>query len=553
MVEKGYPHTQKEALAIVWAVERFSYYLTNINFTIWTDSEANKFIFGSLYRSGKRSITRAETWALRLLPFNFQIKCVPGDQNIADVLSRLIDDSQVDEPFDDDNERHMLYDLDTTNMSMSWSDIQLASEEDEELTEVRLCMETGKWPRHLGRYECLVKQLRSLDALVFKDDLVVLPKSLRERALATAHEGHVGCGATKRILRDHFWWPNMSKEADKYVSGCTTCLSISQRNPPVPLISRSLPEGPWEILQIDFLSVQWCGSGHFLVCVDIYSRFLNVIEMKQIDASSTNAALCKIFKTWGLPLAIQSDNGPPFKSKEFIQFWEQKGVTVRKSIPLSAQSNGAVERQNQGIIKAISAAKIEKKNWSEALEEYVHLHNTRKQHARLGVTPFELLAGWRYRGTVPSLWDAKIGIERSVVREDDAHAKLLSKNYADKHRGAKESNIKVGDKVVVFIPQKKKTDPSFSKETFTILARDGAKVVIRSEDGTQFSRNVRDVKLLPCRAVPYDHSLSIDGNSQNSNTVTDLSPMPRASNRLGEERPQRHARKPAWLEDMELY
>lgn len=52
-VEMRYPHTQKEALAIVWAVERFSYYLTCKHFTIWTDSEANKFIFDSQHRTGK--------------------------------------------------------------------------------------------------------------------------------------------------------------------------------------------------------------------------------------------------------------------------------------------------------------------------------------------------------------------------------------------------------------------------------------------------------------------------------------------------------------------
>uniref|UniRef100_A0A182YMW3 RNA-directed DNA polymerase n=1 Tax=Anopheles stephensi TaxID=30069 RepID=A0A182YMW3_ANOST len=331
VTERRYPRNQKEALAIVWAVERFKYYLTSINFTIWTDSTANMFIFGGQFRSGKRSITRAESWALRLQPFNFQIRCVPGVRNIADVVSRLISKCQADEPFDKDEEEHM------------------ASEEDKELAEVRRSIETGKWPRHLSRYECLEKQLRTLDPLDFKDNLIVLPILLRKKAIETSHEGHVGCGATKRILREHFWWPNMSKEAQEFVSSCATCLAISRRNPPVPLCSRQLSEGPWEILQVDFLSLQGCGSGHFLICVDNYSRYLHVVQLKSTDAKSTNTALCNIFKLWGLPDVIQSDNGPPFKSKEFTDFWDKKGVKIHKSIPLSAQSNGAVERQNQGI------------------------------------------------------------------------------------------------------------------------------------------------------------------------------------------------------------
>lgn len=543
VTEQRYPHTQKEALAIVWAVERFKYYLTSINFTIWTDSTANMFIFEGQYRSGKRSITRAESWALRLQSFNFQIRCVPGDKNIADIVSRLISKCQADEPFDEDEDKHMLYTLDAFNMNSSWSEIQRASEEDKELAEVRRSIQTGKWPRHLKRYECLEKQLRALDPLVFKDNLIVLPILLRKKAIETSHEGHVGCGATKRILREHFWWPNMSKEAQEFVSACATCLAISRRNPPVPLCSRLLPDGPWEILQVDFLSLQGCGSGHFLICVDTYSRYLHVVQLKSTDAKTTNTALCNIFKLWGLPGVIQSDNRPPFKSNEFIDFWEQKGVKIHKSIPLSAQSNGAVERQNQGIIKAISAAKVENRNWNEALQEYVHVHNTRKLHSRLNVTPFELLVGWRYRGTFPSLWDNKTDLDRVAVREDDAHAKLISKEYADRKRGARESTIKVGDTVLVALPQRTKTDRKFSKETFTVLTREGAKIIIRNENGNQFARNIQDIKLCPRNLNNHDDT--IENNEQTVCESRDSSPTP--------SRPQRTRCKPAWWDDMEMY
>ena len=57
---------------------------------------------------------------------------------------------------------------------------------------------------------------------------------------------------------------------------------------------------------------------------------------------------------------------------EFVDFWESKGVRVRKSLPLSAQSNGAIERQYQGVIKAMAAAKAERKHWKTAMDEYIH-------------------------------------------------------------------------------------------------------------------------------------------------------------------------------------
>ncbi|XP_062557465.1 uncharacterized protein K02A2.6-like [Armigeres subalbatus] len=517
--EQNYPQSHREALAVVWGVERFAFYLTGRSFVVRTDATANEFIYHSNHRIGKRAFSRAEGYALRLQPYDFTLERIGGQENVADALSRLIRDSQSAEPFEDDNDSNVLCTLDAGCMEISLSEIEKCAEQDEEMKSLRYALEHKTWSTDLKQYEAHKKNMHSLGALICKGDRIILPKALRIKAITSAHSGHIGEVAMKRIMRDFFWWPRMGNEIEKFIKSCETCVLLSRRNPPVPLSSREMPQGPWEIIQIDFLMVPGFGTGEFLMIVDTYSRFLVVIEMHRTNADATNAALQDTFKRWGLPLIIQSDNGPPFQSSAFCNHWQEKGVRVRKSVPLSPQSNGLVERQNQSIIKTLSAAKIEGKSWRNALENFVHNHNTLIPHSRLKVTPFELLVGWKYRGTFPSLWNETEvkELDRVKVREADADAKLVSAKYADLTRGAKPSDIHIGDIVFLKQPKKSKVDATFSSERYTVVAQEGSKMVVTSSNGVQYARSVNDLK-----KVPGPSSVGIALEPDISNTSEDL-------------------------------
>lgn len=107
-VERRYSQTQREALAAVWGVERFFYYLMGRKFTLKTDANALRFIYKSSPQETKRVLNRADGWALRLEPYDFNVEYVKGEENIADPFSRLYSDSIEPIAFESDHEPHIL-------------------------------------------------------------------------------------------------------------------------------------------------------------------------------------------------------------------------------------------------------------------------------------------------------------------------------------------------------------------------------------------------------------------------------------------------------------
>ena len=82
--ERRYSQTEREALAVVWACERFHIYLYGQEFKLYTDHKALEVI----YRPRSKPSPRIERWSLRSQPYRFTIHHMPGQQNPADVLSR---------------------------------------------------------------------------------------------------------------------------------------------------------------------------------------------------------------------------------------------------------------------------------------------------------------------------------------------------------------------------------------------------------------------------------------------------------------------------------
>lgn len=485
--EKRYPQTQREALAAVWAVERLYFYLFGLKFTLFTDHKTLEYIFKGKHQCGKRASTRAEGWALRLQPYDFEIKHIPGISNIADPLSRLC--KSLDKPYSEESE-HFLCFVEESPPALSRQIIAKATETDQELQMVIKALEDDSWPKQVARFEAFKRELAYVNKVVVREERTVLPESLRETALKIAHRGHPGEVMMKRILRERTWWPGLDRDVQNYLKKCVGCTVTAKEDRPEPIARKELPSRAWQDIAIDFLEVPEC-KVTFLVVVDYYSRYLMVRAMTKTTADATIGKLEDIFRIWSYPETMTADNGPPFNSEAIAKYCIDKAIKLVSTIPYWPQMNGEVERQNPAV-RALKIGKVEKRLWPQVMNEYVYAYNIRP-HSVTDKAPLELMTARPVKDLLP-LPVGKPRDDDDEVRENDAISKAKGKAYADARRNAAKSIIEIGDTVFVKSQAMGKLESRFSPIPHLVTKRSGNDVEIQNKDGVKYRRCVTHLK-----------------------------------------------------------
>lgn len=342
-LEKTYPPIEKEALGIVWAVERFRHYLLGITFELETDHRPLE----TLFSISSRPTARIERWLLRIQAFKFNVVYRKGSANLADCLSRLaahVEDREWNEESEvfirrvvaeslsslSHPEVRQEYDLGTEcviravqeSAAIDISEVISATAADQELQKLITCITNNKWNQEdLKEYSRFRLELSYINNLVMRGTKLVIPKALRSRMCQLAHEGHPGQSMMKRRLRERCWWPGIDKDSVKTCETCEGCQLVQISNPPEPMTRRILPEKPWVDVAIDFLGPM-PSSEYLLVIIDYYSRYMEIEVMQRITAPETVKRLKRIFRTWGPPRTITLDNAKQFVSTEFGDYEE---------------------------------------------------------------------------------------------------------------------------------------------------------------------------------------------------------------------------------------
>ncbi|XP_033749314.1 uncharacterized protein K02A2.6-like [Pecten maximus] len=174
------------------------------------------------------------------------VKYIPGPQNIADCLSRLISaSSDSEEPKRNDAETYIKQIAEnSTPVAMTTRDIERASGDDQELEALRECIVNGRWSEIPYKdYIPVRSELCAIGKLVLRGTRIVIPESLRESVLNLGHEGHPGIVAMKQRIRSKVWWPKMDKHIEKHCQSCYGCQLMAKPSNPEPMARTELPSG----------------------------------------------------------------------------------------------------------------------------------------------------------------------------------------------------------------------------------------------------------------------------------------------------------------------
>lgn len=553
-LERKYFQTEREALALVWAVERFKLFLLGTKFKLITDCKPLDFLFS--HRS--KPCPRIERWVLRVQSFSFEVVYQPGATNLADSLSRL--PVVQPKPFDQDTE---LYIMKVTTSAipeaLTIQEIEEHTNRDEMIQKVMIALDNGVWPDEIKMFKPFQTELYRSGGLLMRGERIVIPADLQQQTLRIAHESHPGIVSMKRRLRQKVWWPAVDKQAEKVVKSCKSCTIVSALDPPEPIKNTRMPDRAWADLAADFVGP--LPSGHnLLVIVDYFSRFVEVVVMKQITATLTVQAFHETFCRFGFPETLKTDNGPQFTGEEMKTFCKQFGIEHRKTTPYWPQANGEVERVNGMIEKHLKISHLEETEWKWDLRMSVLMYNS-TPHSSTGVAPSVLLFGRLIRDKLPAV---STGPNRLIeeAMDRDKVSKRKSADYTDSRRRAKQRELKAGD--IVFVKRMIKDNKlasTFSPEEWKIVHRCGSDVTLQSMVSDKIiHRNVAHLKLRTSSRSDSQEETSDEEevstediwSSRGGATTQETDGHEQQPGEESSVRPRRMIKKPGYLEDYKI-
>ena len=454
--QKSYPILHLEALAVVSTIKKFHKFLFGKKFTVYTDHKPLIGIFG---KEGKNTlfVTRLQRYVMELSIYDFDIVYRPSTKmGNADFCSRF----PLPENVPLSLQKEYIKSLNVSNeFPLDHALIASESQKDPFLQKIVYYMKHG-WPQKLDRSFLDVyaqhQDLEVVEGCLLYQDRVVIPDSLQKKILRLLHKNHSGITKIKQMARRTVYWHGMSIDIENFVKTCSVCCQMNVVPKQVPHSNWIPTTKPFTRIHADFF---YFDKKVFLVFVDSFSKWLEVEYMKfSTDARSVKSKFISVFARFGLPDVVVTDGGPPFNSKELVDFFQKHSIKVMKSPPYNPSSNGQAERMvrvvKEGLKKFLLDPEMASLNTEDLVSYFLFgYRNTCLEGS--SSFPSERLFSYKPK-TLLDLIHPRNSFRNHLTKRDNVDKSVYSYNTKDYHKPDWIDKLRPGD--LVYFKNFKPTD-----------------------------------------------------------------------------------------------
>lgn len=414
--EKNYTTTEKELLAIVWAVRRLRQYLLGRKFIIQTDHQALVWL-----KNCKDPSSRLMRWRLKLEEYEYDIHYVKGKENsAADSLSRKI--------YNITNNYLEQYETWTRDVDSIPKRLRITPNDPTfyQLTKETLgpydkeiwlnkFMEIGKQYKKIGIGDSFdeTEKARIKTFALFYNDLIeeitfaydpilTLTDEQIQTVLKENHNdviGHLGIQKTYDRIRFLYKIPHLMEKVENFVKSCDTCQrqKLVRIRPREQAVIPQTPTQPNDKISMDLigpLTKTKNNNTYILSIHDDLTKYLILVPLRsQKTETIIEALLNHYIYIFSAPKTILTDQGQSFISDLMKKFEEAFKIRHIKTTSFHPQSNGSLERTH-AVIKDLIRTSLQDNNqeWDEILNQICLGYNTAR-HDATGYSPFELTFG----------------------------------------------------------------------------------------------------------------------------------------------------------------
>ena len=595
--ERNYSITERELLAVVWALEKWRQYLFAQSFSVYTDHRPITFL--KSIRNPKGRIARSIT---RLQEYDFKLLYRRGSDNqVADCLSRIPEAVGRSELL----EHEVLPPpMEVVSVLLFHEDLEALRDHQREDPELKAVIEAKLQAKDLVSQDPLFKRYRQIwHQLAFSDEGVlmrnfrhrnislqvpVMPAGYRKALLVESHgTAHMGVEKTYDLLRCNAYWPGLQVDVQKFVTSCDRCQlhkPVGKRNKaPMQRIFTSRPMEVWAMDIVGSLACTAFAFRYILVATDLFSKWVETVPLiNQTAESVAKAFVQNVVLRHGPPKTLLTDQGTNFESCLMQEVCRLLGTRKIRTSPFHPRTDGQTERTNRTIKEWVASSGGD---WEKQLP-YVTYGINCAPNAATRLSPFQVVFGRQ-----PSLFehtrvDSPFDSVSDYAKEFRRNMRLFhqmagssaeesKRNFAEKYNAANcrtgWSPYNVGSQVKYRNHYPYRCNRKFSarfRGPFTVKSRRGVNYQI--SDGHRWTRWVHHDEIFPWRGredekrwsgrdvgapshTPRDRTgrdvqsfecSDTSSESESSCASDSEAPLPRRSTR--------RRRPPVWLTDYEV-